>query len=221
MVNATDRVYRELRQAILLGELAAGVRLREADLAESLGVSRTPVREALRRLGAEGLAEIDANRGAQVYSWRESDVEEILSVRVQVESYAARLAAQRGTDDQLQVLQGIVDEQVSLRNSRDSESRLRHAELGYEFHRQLLKVANDRHLTPIIVGLVETPALQQAQLRYSRERLGLSADEHAMLVRAISERDDEWAEAIMRQHILAARAEERRTTKESAAARAD
>lgn len=209
MRSATDRVYLEVRQAILIGTYAPGTRLRETQLASELSVSRTPVREALRRLDAEGLVEIDTHRGAQVRAWTERDVDEIYTIRVKLESYAARLAARRAGAEQIERLRLIVAEREHL-DEADPDMKAKSAELASEFHQQLLNMSGDDHVVSMINGLVEKPVLHRAQLRYSRDRLNQSAIEHRLLVKALAEHDEDWAEAIMCQHVLAARAEERR-----------
>lgn len=220
MVSATERVYQQVRRGILTGIYAPAARLRETQLANDLAVSRTPVREALRRLGAEGLVEIDTHRGAQVRSWTERDVDEIYSIRVKLESYAARLAAERSTEDQIARLRAIVAERDRL-DDTDPDAKIKSAELAFQFHRQLLDMSGDLHLASIISGLVEMPVLHRAQLRYSKGRLDESAIEHTLIVQALAEHDAEWAEAIMRQHVLGARAEERRIFRTLAASSAE
>src|SRR4051795_1759439 len=91
--HASDHAYRLIRAQILSGARAGGDWLREGDLAESIGVSRTPVREALRRLTAEGLVRYERNRGVQVAVWTTEDLDEIFSLRSVLEPWACRLAA--------------------------------------------------------------------------------------------------------------------------------
>ena len=97
--HASDHAYRLIRAQILSGERAGGDWLREGDLAESIGVSRTPVREALRRLTAEGLVSHERNRGVQVAAWTAEDLDEIFSLRSVLEPWACRLAAMSASVD--------------------------------------------------------------------------------------------------------------------------
>src|SRR3569623_153872 len=94
--HASDHAYRLIRAQILSGARAGGDWLREGDLADSIGVSRTPVREALRRLTAEGLVHYERNRGVQVAAWTTADLDEIFSLRSVLEPWACRLAAGSG-----------------------------------------------------------------------------------------------------------------------------
>lgn len=215
-MSATDRVYRSLRQAILVGDSPAGTWLREAQIATELNVSRTPVREALRLLGAEGLVEMDTHRGAQVKSWNDRDIDEIYSIRSDLEAYAAKLAALRANDEDVARLEANISEQLVLDEAEDSQAKVRAAELTFEFHRQILDISGNLHLASVVGALVERPVLHRAQLRYSPARLDRSRHEHELLVSAIAAGDEEWAEAIMRQHVLGARAEERRIFRDRA-----
>src|SRR5687767_3001615 len=112
---AADHAYRLVREQILSGQRAGGEWLREGDLAEHLGVSRTPVREALRRLTAEGLVRYERNRGVQVQAWNASDLDEIFSLRSVLEPWGCRLAATSGLADlaTLDALAHEMDESVA------------------------------------------------------------------------------------------------------------
>src|SRR5258708_39086223 len=90
-----ERVLDSLRDRILSGAYAVGFHLRESQVAAELGVSRTPIREALQRLAVEGLIDLYPNRGARVAGWSEQELEEIFGLRILLESYGARLAAPR------------------------------------------------------------------------------------------------------------------------------
>src|SRR5688572_13026643 len=97
MTAASDRAVSQLRERILGGEYTPGERLAEVELAEKLGVSRTPVREALRRLAAEGLVDITTNKGARVVDYPRQDLERIFEIRARVEGLSARVAAELAT----------------------------------------------------------------------------------------------------------------------------
>ncbi len=106
--GSADRVYDTLRQGILDGRYAPGTRLGEADLADSLGVSRTPVREALRRLGSEGLLATLPNKGARVRTWTAGELGDIFDLRALLEGHAAARAATRVTDADINVMNNLV-----------------------------------------------------------------------------------------------------------------
>ena len=109
MSSAAEKAYEAIRDGIVGGVLPVGGRLREEELAGSIGVSRTPVREALRRLDAEGLVEFSPRRGAQVASWSDQDLDEIFGLRAVLESYGASLAATRIGGDALAELAELAD----------------------------------------------------------------------------------------------------------------
>lgn len=208
--NAAERAYERLKQAILADEFEAGAPLREERLATELGVSRTPVREALRRLGAEGLVVMDSNRGGRVPQWSEQDIEEIYAMRIYLEPYAARVAALTFTPEQGDRLEELIDQADTTARLSIPSAEMEYAQRTLEFHRAVISASGDRHLQNVYSSIVNLPILYRSRHRYSHDRLGQGLDEHRLLVRALRERDPEWAEAIMKQHILAARAEERR-----------
>src|SRR6187397_2530431 len=105
--QTSENTVAVLRDLILTGDLEPGSRLGEADLATRLQVSRTPIREALPRLAAEGLVELIPNRGARVVSWSTEDLEQIFEIRLRLEPYAVSLAVPRLTDDDLDELQEL------------------------------------------------------------------------------------------------------------------
>src|SRR5262245_40547421 len=106
--DAADRTHRLIRDQILSGDRAGGEWLREGEMAESTGVSRTPVREALRRLTAEGLVRYERHRGVQVQNWSVRDLDEIFSLRSVLEPWGCRLAATSGRAD-LELLAELAD----------------------------------------------------------------------------------------------------------------
>ncbi|MST33366.1 GntR family transcriptional regulator, partial [Acidimicrobiaceae bacterium USS-CC1] len=108
-MSSVEVAYTALRDGIARGEHAAGSRLREEDLAATLGLSRTPVREALRRLQAEGLVEVEPRRGALVATWSADELDEIFELRALVEGYGARRAAARVADAQVGLLEELCE----------------------------------------------------------------------------------------------------------------
>ena len=210
MPSAADRAYDHLRMAILSEEYGRGCRLPEEQLARGLGMSRTPVREALRRLSAEGLVVIDMHRGAQVATWTEQDVDEIYSIRALVEGQGARLAAGRIGDaalDTLRELAGRMEETARAEVVDAAEDVTR---LNFEFHRTVLAASGSSRLEALFCSVTEFPVVYRAYQRYSPGRVEESLAEHRTLLRALVDQDGEWAEAVMRAHVLAARAEQRR-----------
>ena len=116
--GSADRVYDTLRQGILDGTYAQGARLGEADLADALGVSRTPVREALRRLGSEGLLATLPNKGARVRTWTAGELGDIFDLRALLEGHAAARAATRVTDADISAMNDLVTRMEAATGAR-------------------------------------------------------------------------------------------------------
>ena len=203
MASAVERALDAIRAKILNGELAPGERLREEELAEAVGVSRTPVREALRRLDADGLVEFNANRGAHVAAWTEHDLEEIFGLRAVLEGYGARLAAERITDTDIAALR---DACAGMDAAERADKLDELARLNQRFHATILAAGGNRRLVESLAKLVEMPLVMRTFQRYDDESLHRSLAHHHEMLDALIARDASWAESVMRSHVLAARA---------------
>ncbi len=199
--HASDHAYRLIRAQILSGERAGGDWLREGDLAESLGVSRTPVREALRRLTAEGLVRYERNRGVQVAVWTAEDLEEIFSLRSVLEPWASRLAATSASVDLEKLSRLAHDMDAAARGSVDVDQI---TELNNRFHRLILEGSNNRRLGSVVSSVVQVPLVWQTFSHYSDTDLRRSLAHHHELVAALAAGDPDWAESVMRSHVRAA-----------------
>ncbi|MGH9065415.1 MAG: GntR family transcriptional regulator [Acidimicrobiales bacterium] len=203
--SAAERAYDVIRQAILGGTYAPGSPLREEELAEVVGVSRTPVREALRRLDAEGLIDFYPNRGASVAAWSEHELDEIFGLRLRLEGYGARLAALAIGDEDLATLAKLADE-IERSAARRDRSRLeRVAELNNEFHRCVLEAGGNRRLSVLMGTVIQRALVEHTFHLYSPEELSRSFNHHREIVAALSYHDPDWAESVMHAHILAGR----------------
>jgi len=196
--KVTDWVYEEVRQAIIELRLKPGEPLREATMAEQLGVSKTPVREALARLEQEGLVETTSFKGAVVSGYSREDLQEIYELRELLEGAAARAAATSASDDTLTRLAALVAESRRLHAKDDLEGL---AELLGAFDLVIYEqVANER-----IRALIENLKAHLARIgRLTEEipgRVKASVQEHAAIVDAIAARDADGAERSMRAHI--------------------
>ncbi|MEV0667914.1 GntR family transcriptional regulator [Actinomadura luteofluorescens] len=206
MVRAVDRVYARLRADILDGVHPPGARLGEAELAEATGSSRTPVREALRRLEVEGLVEVLPHRGARVPDWTPEDLEEIYDLRMLLESAAARRAASRVTTadvDRMDVLCALMETAVEPGAGQDLD---RVAELNAEFHDIVRAAAASGRLVSMLNAVVQLPLVMRTFHRYSPADLARSSAHHRELAAALRAHDGTWAESVMRAHVLAAKA---------------
>ena len=147
-----DVVFENLREAILEGKLKPGQRLMEVQLAEQLGVSRTPVREAIRKLELEGLVVMLPRKGAYVANMSLKDVIDVLEVRASLEGLSASLAAERISDIDLKRLKKIAEEFKESTINADIETLLKK---DVEFHECIFKAANNKKLTQVINSLWE------------------------------------------------------------------
>jgi DNA-binding GntR family transcriptional regulator len=204
-VPAVDTVYQSLREGILDGLYPPGARLGEVELANALGVSRTPVREALRRLDADGLIETAPNRGARVRSWNEAQLGDLLSIRAILEGHAAALAARNATDAQLDAMAALCDKMESIGRSGRTQSLERLTELNNAFHRSIHEASGNTLLPSVIHSLIQVPTVLRTFQSYTPKRRQVSMQQHLDILAALRERDPILAEATMRMHVLAAR----------------
>ena len=200
--KAAEVTYATIRRQILSGERAGGEWLREGDLAAAIGVSRTPVREALRRLAAEGLVRHEPNRGVQVEDWGVGDLDEIFSLRSQLEPWGCGLAATTGRAD--------LDRLGRLADRMDEEARREPPDLdaitglNNEFHRTVLEASGNGRLVGMVSSVVEVPLVWRTFSHYSPEAMRRSLAHHHEIVQALAAGDAEWAESVMRSHVRAA-----------------
>jgi DNA-binding GntR family transcriptional regulator len=205
MTAAVDKAYAVLREKIFRGQLAAGDRLKERDICAELEVSRTPVREALRKLQADGLVIIEPRRGGVVAGINATDAEEIYSLGILLEAFGAGLAAKRVTEDDLARLDQIIDAMEDALRDDSPASHSTYLQLDSDLHRCIVQATGNRHLGQLIRQIVGLPLLIQTFTHYSHADILRSLQQHRTIVAALRAGDAEWAEAAMRAHILAGR----------------
>jgi DNA-binding GntR family transcriptional regulator len=200
MSRAADVVYNEIRARILSGEIAPSTQLKEEDLAQMCGVSRTPIREALRRLEADMLILRTDTQRSFVPVWSQDEVQEIFLLRALLEGHAAARAAKLIDEDQL----------VRLRHYDHAINAAIAAEpIDYDgfvannrlFHDLIIEAANSPRLARLISLLVEQPILLRTARQYGREGMQRSHAGHEELIAAFVARDERWAESVMHSHI--------------------
>lgn len=191
--------YQRLISEIRAGALRPGDRLTEADLAARLGISRTPVREAIRALEADGLVVHIPRVGASIRRLNYREVTELYEMRTVLEGTAARLAARTTSDVELAELEAISGE-MALALSDDAQLY----ELNRHFHRTLLNSARNRFLTDAVAALEKTLLILGPSTMGDRDRAAQAQQEHEAVLVALRKRDAEAAEMIMRTHISAA-----------------
>ena len=200
--SVVDRVYEVLRARILAGELEPGQRLRQEAIAEELGVSRTPLREALRRLASEGLVDIRAHHGAAVAPFREGDMAAGFTARLVLEPPAARLAAAAATADDLAAMRTAIDQHrrrdVPLERTFAANRAFHLAVVAASGNPFLRRAAELVWATPLGLAIYTRTAPSTA-------RVLADASEHEAIADAIAAHDGGRAEALMHEHIDAAR----------------
>jgi DNA-binding GntR family transcriptional regulator len=196
IVSIADRVCGILQERILSGELEAGSRLHQENISEELGVSRTPVREALARLAADGLVELFPNRGARVADVALEDMRTAYEARLGVEPLAARFAADRRTSEQLEEMKAAAGDQRKTRDPRATYAAIR------RFHLAVVDAAGNPLLSRFAGSLWTGRIAIHVFLRQAdRAVLDADAEEHEEILAAIERGNGELAERLMHEHI--------------------
>ena len=195
-----------IREAIVDGRLVPGQRLKEVQLANELGISRTPIREALLLLQAEGLVEATPNRGSTVRAYDVGELEDMYELRAVLEGHAARRAATRITDDALRELRASCARfQELVTGHRAGEGVTELVEENGVFHEIVLDACGSHRLTGMVRQVVVAPLVYRSYIWYSPEQARLSLHAHTQLVHTLERGDGERADAIMREHVFQAR----------------
>lgn len=205
MAKAVDKAYFTVRERIVRGVYPASSRITEQEVAAAAGVSRTPVREALRKLHAEGLLEFIPHQGAIVTEWTSEDRDDVFELRAMLESYGAARAARRVTSEGIAALRSLAEEQYHETLSKTEGYLERIGDLNSQFHRRIHELAGSTRLGSALASLIEAQLMMKTFATYQDEDLIRSASHHLEIVRALEARDPEWSAALMRSHILGAR----------------
>jgi DNA-binding GntR family transcriptional regulator len=197
--SRADQVQQQILKSIRSGHYQPGDRIRETELAKSLGVSRTPVREALRRLESDGLLSFESWRGVVVSRLDRQQVSELYAMREVLEGAAARMAARHIDDAEIELLKLLLEQ---ANESPGDPPKL--AKLNRELHRTIYSAAHNRYLLQTLGQLENALALLRGTTYGVAGRAHTAAAEHQALVEAICVRDAEAAELAARQHIRSA-----------------
>ena len=196
----SGNVYQQIRQAIVSGELVPGQRVTETKLAESLNVSRTPIREAVQRLETEGVLRHSPRQGLIVRQLEYQEVVELYAMRLVLESTAAGLSAQQATDPEIEILSDIVDMEGTVETG-DAQQSINYNKV---FHETLAQSAHNRYLIDSIRSLDNSMILLGGSTLVSEDRRKQAVQEHRAVVEAIKLRDTEAAKDAMAHHIKGA-----------------
>jgi DNA-binding GntR family transcriptional regulator len=189
-------VFARLRDAIWEGRFTRGERIPEEEIARSLGVSRTPVREALRRLQERGLVTVGAGRSLVVAELSQSQVFELYAMREILEGSAARFAARQANEAEIDLLRRVLDELE--KHGNDARMLI---SLNRRFHRAICEAAHNRYLIQTLDGMHDAMALLHGNTFRVPKRRSESDAEHRHIVDAIARRDPDKAEEAAREHV--------------------
>jgi DNA-binding GntR family transcriptional regulator len=196
-ISRSQLVHNWLKGLIREGTFQPGQRIREAEIAERLGVSRTPVREAMNRLISEGLLALNPIRGFAVAELDKQQVLEIYALREFLEGASARFAAQHASPPEIDSLHEMLAQSLKI----PEEEPRKQAKLNREFHAAISGAAHNRYLQRALTGLADSLGLVPGTTFEAKGRAKAVYDEHLAIVNAIEERDPVRAEAAAREHI--------------------
>jgi DNA-binding GntR family transcriptional regulator len=212
MTNDTDRVYRALRRRIVEGAEPPGARLTEQRLAATFDCSRTPVREAVRRLESEGLVVVEPNRGAQVRPLSEGEISDLYEVRARLEAYAAELAAVRGEPVEHRALReagaafgDAAGEVLRTRRGPALDLVRRLEEANGRFHGTVLAMSRHARVQALVAAAIDAPLVFQALQHFSPDQLQRSQLFHDAIATAICAGEPARAGRLMTEHVLQGR----------------
>ena len=196
-----SHVFQSIRDNILNGTYKEHEELREVALGKELGVSRTPVREALRQLELEGLVTIIPNQGAFVTGITEKDVQDIYEMRFMLEGLCARWATEHIKEEQIEELEEIIF-LSEFHSRREGSSADQVADLDGRFHMVLYEASQSRILSHVLTDFHRYSLMARRSSMVSEERARKSIREHKQILRAIRDRDANLAEQLANEHVL-------------------
>ncbi len=201
MVSIADQVFEELEKEILVGNFSRDELLTEIKLSEKMGVSRTPIREALRRLDQEHLIEITP-KGAKVIGISQDDIRDIYEIRLRIEGLAARWAAEKATDEAINAMREVLELQ-EFYTSKAAPEQLKNTDS--RFHEILYAASGSNALLDTLAPLHRRIVKYRRASLSGQQRAEQSYDEHKALFQAILNHDGDEAERLLRLHIENAR----------------
>ena len=195
----SQKVYRILKTRIINGNLKPGEKILEVNIANQLGVSRTPVREALQKLAANGFVKVTPNLGMMVVGFSLEDLQEVLQTRIALEGFAASVAAKKIKPEEIAKLEEMI-KKMSI--SIYKNDVVAYSELNALFHNLILKVCGNMRLMKICNNLSSSDhRFRIRSLRNNPERLKYSLKEHQDIIEALKRKDAEQAERLSKEHI--------------------
>lgn len=193
-----ERVAETIRDYIMKGTLKEGDRLTEPKLSELLGISRTPIREALRLLEAEGFVEIFPRRGAMVSVITDTDVDEIFVLKTKMESLAAKIAVKNMTDEDIAKLKDINDKMRKYSTTKNVSSLIK---LNSDFHNLFIEKCTNSRLRKFLGSLLKQFKRATAYSFTETGRISKVIEEHDEIIEAFESRNEEKVEKLVEKHI--------------------
>lgn len=180
-----------------------GERLREEHIAAELSVSRTPVRSAIERLVTDGLVKHEGRRGAVVLGWQDRDIDEAFELRMLLEPYSAKAAAERASPEQIQELERINQCMLDAINADAPDSVAQVQHFNNQFHHALLDAAQSARVRSMVESLLDMPIIIGSFYFYTKDDMLRSVEHHRQIIAALRARDVECAQIAMRFHLAA------------------
>lgn len=203
---ASERAYSYLRDSIYSGYFKPGQVVTEDELAGVVGVSRTPVREAIRRASADGFLELEGFRRARVSNFTDEDTRDIFEMRAVLEALAAERAATRITDAEIGQLERLTDALEAATRTGGKSLLREFADFNNEFHKIVLRASHSRQIVQVLEHLIETPLMLHKRFEGSLiGNLERTIRHHRAIITALRARDPKWAHAEIMAHLMSAR----------------
>lgn len=194
-ITTSEWVYEKLKESILSEEIAPGEKLVVDQLARELGTSPIPVREAIRRLEAEGWVEIKPFVGARVAPVRVEELEELFTIRTALEPILGRTAVRGVTGEAIERLEQLVDE---MDKCVEQNNAMQYSRLNYEFHRTLYELSPWKELYRIVITVWERSARSRWIFVQNPDSMHKSQQEHRAMIEALRNRDEKKIERLIR-----------------------
>ena len=199
-MNATEQAYQIIRKDILTGRLAEGERLTETRLSEDLGLSRTPIREAIGRLTIEGFIDRQKGYTTCVAYFPQDEVEQVYEIRRLVECYSVERAARLAIEEDIAELRRI---HAAMREDTPPRDKEAYHRLTEAFHRAIVGAARSPRLTALMTTALDVSMVVRTYSMFSEKDLLRSLNHHEEIIQAIEARAPKWASSVMSAHLLA------------------
>lgn len=195
--SLTETICKEVERMILSGDMPPGERINETKIASVLGVSRAPVREALRQLESNGLLQIQTNKGMYVRDIKINEVNDLYDIRAALDGLAGEKAAERIQEKDFEILESLIDEMAKCMSERDTEAYYR---TNLEFHMAIVRLSQNQSLASIYESVCKQTSLFRMIALSLPGRLSISLEKHRKVIDALRRRDGSECARLMTKH---------------------